>query len=203
MGTKVKGLVKGIKSLSLRIFDDKEEEEEEEEEEIQIGQPTDVKHLAHIGSDAGVEESPSWMKGFDPPKDSQSGSLEVMGHRKARRNGSSHRSSRSVETSGDTALLPKSSRNRHRSVDNCRSLDINTLETTETQGKTRHPRRHQSEGRSHSHGHKPKSGDELKTDSRKKSTRRRQKTKEESSSDATRSPTKSRADDSDIGSDIV
>ncbi|KAJ0699049.1 putative CRIB domain-containing protein RIC1 [Helianthus annuus] len=72
MGTKVKGLIRGIKNISSQIFED------EKEQEFQIGQPTDVKHVAHIGGDGPAVESPSWMKGFDG-KDSQSGPLDKTG----------------------------------------------------------------------------------------------------------------------------
>ncbi|XP_061361297.1 CRIB domain-containing protein RIC7-like [Gastrolobium bilobum] len=52
MSTKVKGLLKGLRYIS-QIFDEKEEE-------IQIGLPTDVKHVAHIGSDDPSANAPSW-----------------------------------------------------------------------------------------------------------------------------------------------
>ncbi|XP_019165415.1 PREDICTED: CRIB domain-containing protein RIC5 [Ipomoea nil] len=59
MSTKVKGLLKGIKYISHQIF------EEEKEPEIQIGMPTDVKHVAHIGWDGpSATENPSWMNEF-------------------------------------------------------------------------------------------------------------------------------------------
>nr|GMD23695.1 CRIB domain-containing protein RIC6-like [Ipomoea batatas] len=58
MSTKVKGLFKGLKYIS-QIF------EEEKEAEIQIGFPTDVKHVAHIGWDGpAAQDNPSWMKDF-------------------------------------------------------------------------------------------------------------------------------------------
>lgn len=39
-------------------------DEEEEEKEIQIGFPTDVKHLAHIGCEDAKANAPSWMTEF-------------------------------------------------------------------------------------------------------------------------------------------
>lgn len=57
MGTKVKGLFKGLK----HIFDEKDKE-------IEIGFPTDVKHVGHIGWDgpaANNNSNPSWMKEFN------------------------------------------------------------------------------------------------------------------------------------------
>ncbi|CAL9052144.1 unnamed protein product [Musa acuminata subsp. burmannicoides] len=55
-GTKMKGLLKGLRYIS-QIFDAKEEE-------MQIGYPTDVKHVAHIGWDGPSVGSPSWMNDF-------------------------------------------------------------------------------------------------------------------------------------------
>ncbi|KAJ8512669.1 hypothetical protein OPV22_003103 [Ensete ventricosum] len=55
-GTKMKGLLKGLRYIS-QIFDAKEEE-------MQIGNPTDVKHVAHIGWDGPSVGSPSWMNDF-------------------------------------------------------------------------------------------------------------------------------------------
>ncbi|CAN6229655.1 unnamed protein product [Urochloa humidicola] len=54
MAYKVKGLFKGLKFIS-RIFAVKEHE-------MEIGYPTDVKHVAHIGWDSAAgNASPSWM----------------------------------------------------------------------------------------------------------------------------------------------
>ncbi|KAL2945288.1 CRIB domain-containing protein RIC6, partial [Bienertia sinuspersici] len=55
MSINMKGLLKGLRYIS-QIF-----EEEEEEKEIQIGFPTDVKHVAHIGWDGPSVNSPSWV----------------------------------------------------------------------------------------------------------------------------------------------
>ncbi|CAD6262161.1 unnamed protein product [Miscanthus lutarioriparius] len=54
MAYKVKGIFKGLKVFS-RIFAVKEHE-------MEIGYPTDVKHVAHIGWDSAAgSASPSWM----------------------------------------------------------------------------------------------------------------------------------------------
>lgn len=37
-------------------------DEEEKESEMQIGLPTDVKHVAHIGYDGSAANNPSWVK---------------------------------------------------------------------------------------------------------------------------------------------
>ncbi|XP_048129170.1 CRIB domain-containing protein RIC5-like [Rhodamnia argentea] len=58
MPTKVKGLLKGLKCIS-HIFENKKEEE------LQIGFPTDVKHVAHIGGQGPSANAPSWMNEFD------------------------------------------------------------------------------------------------------------------------------------------
>ncbi|XP_010026822.2 CRIB domain-containing protein RIC5 [Eucalyptus grandis] len=58
MPTKVKGLLKGLRYIS-HIFDNKKEQE------LQIGLPTDVKHVAHIGWEGPSANAPSWMHQFD------------------------------------------------------------------------------------------------------------------------------------------
>lgn len=57
---KMKGLLKGLRYIS-QIFDN------EKEPEMQIGFPTDVKHVAHIGWDGPSVNSPSWMNEFKSP----------------------------------------------------------------------------------------------------------------------------------------
>ncbi|XP_021752710.1 CRIB domain-containing protein RIC5-like [Chenopodium quinoa] len=63
MSMKMKGLLKGLRYIST-IFD------EEQETEMQIGFPTDVKHVAHIGWDGPTANSPSWINQF---KDGEGG----------------------------------------------------------------------------------------------------------------------------------
>ncbi|KAJ3672133.1 hypothetical protein LUZ60_006854 [Juncus effusus] len=59
MDTKMKGLFKGLRYIS-QIFDSKGEPE------MQIGFPTDVKHVAHIGWDGPTPSptGPTWMNEF-------------------------------------------------------------------------------------------------------------------------------------------
>ncbi|KAL8162790.1 hypothetical protein V2J09_014279 [Rumex salicifolius] len=57
MAIAVKGLMKGIRYITS-IF------EQEREPEMQIGGPTDVKHVAHIGWDGPTASAPSWMDTF-------------------------------------------------------------------------------------------------------------------------------------------
>ncbi|KAJ8761893.1 hypothetical protein K2173_005604 [Erythroxylum novogranatense] len=61
MGTKIKGIYKGFKYIS-KIFVVKERE-------MEIGYPTDVKHVAHIGWDGASGSEPSWMGEFKSPPD--------------------------------------------------------------------------------------------------------------------------------------
>ncbi|EOY28621.1 hypothetical protein QUC31_013123 [Theobroma cacao] len=56
MATKIKGIYKGFKFIS-QIFVVKERE-------MEIGYPTDVKHVAHIGWDGPSGTAPSWMNEF-------------------------------------------------------------------------------------------------------------------------------------------
>ncbi|CAL1383308.1 unnamed protein product [Linum trigynum] len=66
----MKGLLKGLRYIS-QIFD------EEKEAEMQIGNPTDVKHVAHIGWDGNNDSPPTWMTEFK----GQSGSSSPNGNR--------------------------------------------------------------------------------------------------------------------------
>ncbi|XP_071714150.1 CRIB domain-containing protein RIC10-like [Rutidosis leptorrhynchoides] len=62
MGTKIKGVFKGFKFIS-HIFVMKEQRE------MEIGYPTDVKHVAHIGGDGSSGCAPSWMNEFKTATD--------------------------------------------------------------------------------------------------------------------------------------
>ncbi|KAJ1698161.1 hypothetical protein LUZ63_006673 [Rhynchospora breviuscula] len=70
MSTKLKGVFKGLKLIS-QIFVVKEASHD-----IEIGYPTDVKHVAHIGweSPTGPSSSPSWIGEYKASKD-----LSTMG----------------------------------------------------------------------------------------------------------------------------
>ncbi|KAJ6736272.1 CRIB DOMAIN-CONTAINING PROTEIN RIC8 [Salix viminalis] len=86
---------------------------DEEEPEMQIGFPTDVKHVAHIGWDGPSVSSPSWMNEFrsQPPYSSAplslNGDAKEEGSAKWESEGGSHSS-----PSRDFPELPKSSRRR-------------------------------------------------------------------------------------------
>uniref|UniRef100_A0A1D1ZIJ0 Neural Wiskott-Aldrich syndrome protein n=1 Tax=Anthurium amnicola TaxID=1678845 RepID=A0A1D1ZIJ0_9ARAE len=61
MATKMKGFFKGFKYIS-QIFVYKEHE-------MEIGYPTDVRHVAHIGWDSSPLNAPSWMNEFKTASD--------------------------------------------------------------------------------------------------------------------------------------
>nr|KYP74148.1 hypothetical protein KK1_006816 [Cajanus cajan] len=70
-GSKVKGILKYIS----QIFDT------DKEQDIQIGYPTDVKHVAHIGWDGPSVNSPSWMNEFKTsPSPGLPGDVQNRGH---------------------------------------------------------------------------------------------------------------------------
>ncbi|XP_039063862.1 CRIB domain-containing protein RIC10-like [Hibiscus syriacus] len=67
MVTKMKGIYKGFKFIS-QIFVVKERE-------MEIGYPTDVKHVAHIGWDGISGSAPSWMNEFKTDPDFRATSI--------------------------------------------------------------------------------------------------------------------------------
>ncbi|KAK6940642.1 CRIB domain [Dillenia turbinata] len=109
--TKMKGLLKGLRYIS-QIFDN-----EKEEQEMEIGFPTDVKHVAHIGWEGPSVSSPSWMNEYPSTRSSSSGPLDINGNTNneessiqvevGSQDSSSRKGSRSLDMPTD---LPKSSR---------------------------------------------------------------------------------------------
>ncbi|XP_058092797.1 CRIB domain-containing protein RIC10-like isoform X2 [Magnolia sinica] len=67
----MKGLVKGFKNIS-HIFVYKEHE-------MEIGLPTDVRHVAHIGWDGSPASAPSWMSEFTKEPEFSALSLSSFG----------------------------------------------------------------------------------------------------------------------------
>ncbi|KAK6154655.1 hypothetical protein DH2020_008903 [Rehmannia glutinosa] len=59
MGTKMKGIYKGFKYTLSQIF-----VVVVKEREMEIGHPTDVKHVAHIGWEGPSGSAPTWMNEF-------------------------------------------------------------------------------------------------------------------------------------------
>uniref|UniRef100_A0A803LA60 CRIB domain-containing protein n=1 Tax=Chenopodium quinoa TaxID=63459 RepID=A0A803LA60_CHEQI len=116
----MKGLLKGLRYIS-QIF-----EEEEDDKEMQIGFPTDVKHVAHIGWDGPSINSPSWMNEFKAqgagnPADPLQNGVEAE-NRPVSQESSPKRSSVKESPARDMPGLPKSSR-RQPSMDNIGSID--------------------------------------------------------------------------------
>ncbi|KAK9706445.1 hypothetical protein RND81_07G125000 [Saponaria officinalis] len=60
--TKIKGICKGSFKYISHLFEVKERE-------MEIGLPTDVKHVAHIGWDGPEGTAPSWMNEFKSGSD--------------------------------------------------------------------------------------------------------------------------------------
>ncbi|CAM0946799.1 unnamed protein product [Alopecurus aequalis] len=70
MAVKMKGIFKGLRIIS-QMFAHKEHE-------MEIGFPTDVKHVAHIGLGTS-DTSPSWMNEFKSGEDMSAGSVSTAG----------------------------------------------------------------------------------------------------------------------------
>ncbi|KAG6383007.1 hypothetical protein SASPL_157265 [Salvia splendens] len=71
MATAVKGIFKGFKYTISQFFVVKERE-------IEIGYPTDVKHVAHIGWEGASGTAPSWMSEFKTGPDLRPHRLETL-----------------------------------------------------------------------------------------------------------------------------
>nr|QOS14282.1 CRIB motif-containing scaffold protein [Hordeum vulgare] len=69
MAVKMKGIFKGLRIFSHMFAAQKEHE-------MEIGFPTDVKHVAHIGLGTS-DTSPSWMNEFKSSEDLSAGSLST------------------------------------------------------------------------------------------------------------------------------
>ncbi|KAJ1416613.1 CRIB domain [Sesbania bispinosa] len=113
-------------SLSGEIVDNSDKEPE-----IQIGHPTDVRHVAHIGWDGPSENSPSWMHEFKsvpgisstPPN--VNGDIQCKGQENSARVPAdpTRRDSRSVTCEGherDLSEMPRSSKRHSNSSGNMR-----------------------------------------------------------------------------------
>ncbi|GFZ17682.1 ROP-interactive CRIB motif-containing protein 6 [Actinidia rufa] len=185
MGTKMKGLLKGLRYITQKFDDDKESE-------MEIGYPTDVKHVAHIGWDGPSVDSPSWMKEFTSPHGFQSAPLSANGEPKENpeikwvSQDSSRRSLRSQNSAAnDMPELPKSSR-RHSTT----SGSTAESPTGDSSTKSRQSRRNSSNGskptrQSKELGNGSDSSSQTLPDIPKKS--RRKKSKESESGGSTRS----------------
>ncbi|XP_048490828.1 CRIB domain-containing protein RIC10 isoform X1 [Beta vulgaris subsp. vulgaris] len=72
MTTKIRGMCKGSFKYISQIFVVKERE-------LEIGNPTDVKHVAHIGWDGPDGTTPSWMSEFGTGSELNMGSVGSVG----------------------------------------------------------------------------------------------------------------------------
>ncbi|KAL1188810.1 CRIB domain-containing protein RIC3 [Cardamine amara subsp. amara] len=98
MTTTVKGLLKGLRYIT-QIFD------EDKDQDMQIGFPTDVKHVAHIGSDGPAANMPSWMGDFKP-QENENGSVVSRGDANNNQTGEG--------VVGLQELLPSSEKPKHK-----------------------------------------------------------------------------------------
>lgn len=69
--TKIKGIYKSFKCISQIFVMTKERHE------MEIGYPTDVKHVAHIGWDSHSTNAPSWMNEFKTASEFSTTSLSL------------------------------------------------------------------------------------------------------------------------------
>ncbi|GMJ09059.1 hypothetical protein HRI_004575100 [Hibiscus trionum] len=113
---KMKGLLKGLRYIS-EIF------ENEKEPEMQIGLPTDVKHVAHIGWDgpsAAVKSAPSWMNEFKSSPANNGEAPEEDPGKSVSQDGSSREGSRDQSSSAtDMPEVPKSSKRSSTTTRSC------------------------------------------------------------------------------------
>lgn len=141
MNNKMKGLLKGLRYIS-QIFDD-----EEEEKELQIGYPTNVKHVAHIGCD-GPMNALSWMGQYKSTSASQNN--EKFSDTPTKE--ISELSINPIDSSSSTEPLPESPakrRHRRRSSASESPLGADSLGSRDKDSSnrgSRHSRRHHSAG---------------------------------------------------------
>ncbi|XP_027362964.1 LOW QUALITY PROTEIN: CRIB domain-containing protein RIC6-like [Abrus precatorius] len=144
-GSKVKGLLKGFRYIS-QIFDN------EKEQDIQIGYPTDVKHVAHIGWDGPSVNSPSWMNEFKTSPGFASAPINLTGdvQNKGQDNAvkwvsedSRRKSSRSVHSQGvgrDLPELPRASRRQPMGDSPAREKTEKTRQSKKSSNKNSQPK---------------------------------------------------------------
>ncbi|XP_020112490.1 CRIB domain-containing protein RIC5-like [Ananas comosus] len=105
METKMKGLLRGLRYIS-QIFDNKEQE-------MQIGYPTDVKHVAHIGWDGpSAAAAPSWMNEFQsaPATNGEGGTDSPSGEQQQPPDAPPGRHSRRNASAGNVSVVDSPSR---------------------------------------------------------------------------------------------
>ncbi|XP_058101560.1 CRIB domain-containing protein RIC7-like isoform X1 [Magnolia sinica] len=140
MTTKMKGLFKGLRYIS-QIFDPNCKEHE-----MQIGHPTDVKHVAHIGWDGPSVNPPTWMNEYrsGPETSSAPPSSAVEGKDSPANWAPEEITDIGMEASPTPELpdLPKPSRRNQSSGSSSRS------QSRDSSDAPRQPRRHQNSSNS-------------------------------------------------------
>lgn len=146
----MKGLFKGLRYIG-QIFD-----EENKDDEIQIGFPTDVKHVAHIGwdgpSQAAADANPSWMKEFKANPGFQSGPLDSNGNNAEKENPEikwvsedSKKGKKAKDSHAkDLPEVPKASRRRNSSDTTNINMSSESPKKKDSSTKPRQSRRHNS-----------------------------------------------------------
>ncbi|XP_010532667.1 PREDICTED: CRIB domain-containing protein RIC5-like isoform X2 [Tarenaya hassleriana] len=144
----MKGLLKGLRYIA-RIF------ENEKEPEMQIGKPTDVKHVAHIGWEGPSSTTPSWMNEFKAPE-LMSGSTRKPGNqterqKKGRRKLSTGTSNSPVDSPSRVGPTKQSKRNnggKHRDQSTGSGSGLDLPSQTEHSTASKHTTQKKSKGSS-------------------------------------------------------
>ncbi|XP_058094642.1 CRIB domain-containing protein RIC10 [Magnolia sinica] len=139
MTTKVKGLLKGLRYIS-QIFDPNIKEPE-----MQIGFPTDVKHVAHIGWDGPSTNAPSWMNEYRSSPEFSSATLDADSLNNKSACQDLLRSGGQGSTAKDLPELPLPKPSRRKQSSSAPPPDSPTLESS---NKPKQSKRHQSAGKS-------------------------------------------------------
>ncbi|MED6206835.1 hypothetical protein PIB30_030395 [Stylosanthes scabra] len=123
---KVKGILKGIRFIS-QVFDS------EKEKEIEIGYPTDVKHVAHIGWQGhSAENNPSWMNEFkSSPGLTSSAPLSLYGN---------DNSAQCVSEDSDSSAVKRGSRSMNGEERDARSSRKQSMRESHAKEKSDRPR---------------------------------------------------------------
>ncbi|KAF5482444.1 hypothetical protein F2P56_003014 [Juglans regia] len=133
---KVNGLLKGLRYIS-QIFADNEKEPE-----MQIGLPTDVKHVAHVGWDGPSVNSPTPMNEFKSPSGFSSASLSLPEDHTRDNNGRRSAGAPNSPTK-ELSELPRSSRRQSSS-----SSTIDSVTESPNRGKLEKPKQSRKSSKS-------------------------------------------------------
>ncbi|XP_018490338.2 CRIB domain-containing protein RIC5-like [Raphanus sativus] len=93
---------------------------------MQIGQPTDVKHVAHIGWEGPSSTTPSWMNDYKSPEDEAKGSSnkKPASSGERQKNKGRRKSSASTNSPAESPARPRRSTGKQREKDTGSGLDI-------------------------------------------------------------------------------